>query len=67
MVTAEFSRRGDLSVAEHLAEMRRRAERQGIHITELRATRVLDGRGTFNAKFPTAADVDRFRSFFAGE
>ena len=47
--------------------MRRRAERQGIHITELRATRVLDGRGTFNAKFPTAADVDRFRSFFAGE
>ena len=59
MQTVEVTRAGDLSIADHLAEIRGWLEREGIQQTELHAVRVLNGRVTFAATFKQAAEADR--------
>jgi hypothetical protein len=67
MRSVEITRAGDLSVADHLAEMRSWLERKGIQETNLHAVRVLNGRVTFSATFNQAAEADRFiRAFGRG-
>jgi hypothetical protein len=67
MRSVEITRAGDLSVADHLAEIRGWLKREGIRETDLHAVRVLNGRVTFGATFTQAADADRFiRAFGRG-
>ena len=67
MRSVEITRAGDLSVADHLAEIRGWFDREGIRETDLHAVRVLNGRVTFNATFTQAAEADRFiRAFGRG-
>jgi hypothetical protein len=67
MRSVEITRAGDLSVADHLAEMRSWLEREGIQETNLHAARIVNGRVTFSATFKQAAEADRFiRAFGRG-
>jgi hypothetical protein len=67
MRSVEITRAGDLSVSDHLVEMRSWLEREGIQETNLHAVRVLNGRVTFSAIFNQAAEADRFiRAFGRG-
>jgi hypothetical protein len=60
----EITRRGDLSVADHLDEIRAWLDRERIQATGLRAVRILASRITFSANFKTADEADRFRAAF---
>ena len=67
MRSVEITRAGDLSVADHLAEIRGWLDREGIRETDLHAVRVLNGRVTFAATFKQTAEADRFvRAFGRG-
>jgi hypothetical protein len=67
MRSLEITRAGDLSVADHLAEMRSWLQREGIRATDLHAVRVLNGRVTFSATFKQGDEADRFlRAFGRG-
>ena len=60
MRSVEITRAGDLSVADHIAEMRSWLERKDIRETALHAVRILNGRVTFSATFKHTAHADRF-------
>lgn len=59
-----ITRRGDLSIAADLYQMRVWLDGEAIRAIKLRAVRVLDERVTFAAMFESAADADRFRQAF---
>jgi hypothetical protein len=65
MEIVEISRRGDLSVSQHLAEMRAWMNYEGVRSTDLRAVRILAGRISFRATFNSGVDAERFRQRFA--
>src|SRR5947209_5339663 len=64
MQTVESTRAGDLSVADHVAEMQRWLHRAGILVTDLHALRILRGRVTFSIGFRDATDANRFLRAF---
>jgi hypothetical protein len=63
--SVEITRAGDLSVADHLAELQRWLARAGIQATDLYAARILKGHVTFQATFEQAIDADRFLRAFS--
>jgi hypothetical protein len=65
MQRLEISRRGDLSIADHLAEMRAWLAEEGIRATGLRAVHIMAGRVTFRATFESEIDGNRFQEAFA--
>jgi hypothetical protein len=64
MRSVEITRAGNLSVADHLAEIRGWFDRAGIQATDLQVVRVLSGQVTFSATFERADDADRFLRAF---
>jgi hypothetical protein len=60
----EFTRAGDLSIADQLGGMRRWLDDAGIRATDLHAVRILKGRVTYSATFERAVDADRFLQAF---
>ena len=60
MQTIEITRAGDLSVADHLAEMHQWLDGAGIYVTDLHPVRILGGRVTFSITFRDLADANRF-------
>jgi hypothetical protein len=62
--TVVVARGGNLSVADHLAEMRAWLAEQNIEVRELVMLNVLNFRVVFRATFDTDADADRFAAHF---
>ena len=65
MRSVEITRSGALSIADHLAEMRRWLDHADIRATDLHAARILEGRVAFQATFEQAIDADRFLRAFS--
>jgi hypothetical protein len=62
--TVVVARGGDLSVADHLAEMHAWLAEQKIEVRELAMLHVLNFRVVFRATFDRDADADRFVAQF---
>jgi hypothetical protein len=62
--TVVVARGGDMSVADHLAEMRAWLVEQDIEVRELTMLHVLNFRVVFRATFDSDADADRFVAKF---
>ena len=65
MKTVVVARGGNLSVADHLAEMRAWLAEQNIEVRELVMLHVLNFRVVFRATFDADADADRFVAKFS--
>jgi hypothetical protein len=63
--TVVVARGGELSVADHLAEMRAWLVEQNIEVRELAMLHVLNLRVVFRATFDRDADADRFVARFS--
>jgi hypothetical protein len=64
MRSVEITRAGNLSVADHLAEIRGWLSRASIQATDLQAVQLLHGRITFSATFEQADEADHFLRAF---
>ena len=64
MQTVEITRAGDLSVADHLAEMQCWLDHAGIRVTDLFALHILRGQVTFSITFRDTADANYFLQAF---
>jgi hypothetical protein len=60
----QITRRGDLSIADHLAQMHAWLDREGIRATGLRPVRVLAARIIFIIEFDRQDEAERFRIAF---
>jgi hypothetical protein len=60
MPTIEFTRAGDTSVANQMAEMREWLRETGIQPVELQPVRIVKARVRFRAVFANDADAERF-------
>jgi hypothetical protein len=67
MPSVEFTRPGDQSIADQLAEMQRWLDHEGIPVSDLRALCILSGHVTYSAKFDDAADASRFVKAFGDQ
>jgi hypothetical protein len=60
----QITRRGDLSIADHLAQIHTWLDREDIRARSVRAERVFAGRISFRAEFDRPDDAERFRDAF---
>ena len=60
----QVTRRGDLSITDHLAQMQAWLDREGIRATGLRPVRIFETRITFSAEFDQSGEAERFRRAF---
>jgi len=60
----QVTRRGDLSITDHLAQMQAWLDREGIRTKGLRPVRILASRITFSAEFDEPDEAERFRLAF---
>jgi hypothetical protein len=64
MRRVEITRAGDASIADQLKEMRARLRARQIEPLQLEPMRILNGLATFQARFATTAEAERFRQRF---